>query len=430
MNERKDMFMKTKAVRIYGKKDLRLEEFELPEIKDDEILAKVVSDSLCMSSYKAAIQGSEHKRVPNDVAQNPTIIGHEFCGTLIKVGDKWKDKFKEGENFSIQPAFNYKGSQDAPGYSYNFIGGDATYVVIPSEAVTQDCLLKYDSDVFFYGSLSEPMSCIVGTYHAFYHTRQGEYVHDMGIVEGGNMAILAGVGPMGLGSIDYALHNPRKPKLLVVTDIDDKRLERAQRIYTVEEAAKQGVELHYFNTSDPAKLEEMMALTGGKGYNDVLVMAPVKPVVEQGDSLLAKDGCLNFFAGPSNKEFSAMFNFYNVHYNFTHIVGTSGGNTADMRESLDMMTKGLINPTSMITHVGGLDSVVESTLNLPNIPGGKKLIYTHVSMPLTAIEDFEELGKNDEFFAKLAQLTNATGGFWSAEAEKYLLENAKPIVEA
>ena len=38
--------MKTKAVRLYGKSDLRLEEFELPEMKDDEILAKVVSDSL------------------------------------------------------------------------------------------------------------------------------------------------------------------------------------------------------------------------------------------------------------------------------------------------------------------------------------------------------------------------------------------------
>ena len=43
--------MKTKAVRLYGKEDLRLEEFELPEMKDDEILAKVVSDSICMSSY-------------------------------------------------------------------------------------------------------------------------------------------------------------------------------------------------------------------------------------------------------------------------------------------------------------------------------------------------------------------------------------------
>ena len=71
--------MKTKAVRLYGKSDLRLEEFELPEMKDDEILAKVVSDSLCMSSYKAAIQGGDHKRVPNDVAEHPTIIGRRGC---------------------------------------------------------------------------------------------------------------------------------------------------------------------------------------------------------------------------------------------------------------------------------------------------------------------------------------------------------------
>lgn len=49
--------MKTRAVRIYGKKDLRLEEFELPAIKDGEILIKIVSDSICMSTYKVAIQG-------------------------------------------------------------------------------------------------------------------------------------------------------------------------------------------------------------------------------------------------------------------------------------------------------------------------------------------------------------------------------------
>ena len=44
--------MKTKAVRLYGANDLRTEEFELPEIKDDEILVKIVSDSICMSTYK------------------------------------------------------------------------------------------------------------------------------------------------------------------------------------------------------------------------------------------------------------------------------------------------------------------------------------------------------------------------------------------
>lgn len=417
--------MKTKAVRIYGAHDLRLETFELPPIKDDEILAKVVSDSLCMSSYKAAKLGAEHKRIPNDVAQNPTILGHEFCGEIVEVGAKWRDQFSPGEKFSIQPALNYKGSQDAPGYSFRYIGGDATYVVIPQEVMTQQCLLKYDSDAFFYGSLAEPMSCIVGTFHAYYHTRLGEYVHDMGIVEGGNMAILAGVGPMGLGSIDYALHCDRRPKLLVVTDIDEARLERAKRIYTVEEAKRCGVELHYVNTKNPSSLDDIMALTGGKGFNDVLVMAPVRPVIEMGDKLLAFDGCLNFFAGPTDTAFSAMFNFYNVHYSYTHVVGTSGGNTDDMRESLEMMSKGLLNPASMITHVGGLDAVVDATLNLANIPGGKKLIYTHISMPLTAIDDFA--GSSDPVLKELAGIITANGGFWCAEAEKYLLAHGKPI---
>ncbi|MDH3346185.1 MAG: alcohol dehydrogenase catalytic domain-containing protein, partial [Kiritimatiellaceae bacterium] len=95
--------MKTKAVRLYGENDLRLEEFELPAIKETEILAKIVSDSICMSSYKAATQGIKHKRVPNDVADNPIIIGHEFCGEIIEVGSKWADQFKAGGKFSIQP---------------------------------------------------------------------------------------------------------------------------------------------------------------------------------------------------------------------------------------------------------------------------------------------------------------------------------------
>lgn len=421
--------MKTKAVRLYGKNDLRLEEFELPEIKDDEILAHIISDSICMSSYKAAIQGSDHKRVPQDIDKNPVIIGHEFCGEIVKVGKKWQDRFKSGSKFSIQPAMNMKEDPyAAPGYSFKYIGGSATYIIIPNEVMALGCLLPYEGEAFFYGSLAEPMSCIVGTFHANYHTTQGSYIHSMGIVEGGNMAILAGVGPMGLGAIDYAIHCNRRPKLLVVTDIDDARLQRAASIYSVEEARKNGVELIYMNTSNNDFIvEHLMALTGDKGFDDVLVFAPVKPVVEMGDKILARDGCLNFFAGPSNTAFSAEFNFYNVHYNSTHVVGTSGGNTDDMIESLNMMAKSLIDPASMVTHVGGLNSVVETTLNLPKIPGGKKLIYTNIDMELTAISDFEEKGKGDPLFAKLSEIVKRNNGLWSAEAEKHLLANAKVI---
>jgi threonine dehydrogenase-like Zn-dependent dehydrogenase len=261
-----------------------------------------------------------------------------------------------------------------------------------------------------------------------YHTQPGSYEHKMGIVEGGNMAILAGVGPMGLGAIDYALHNPRRPGLLMVTDIDDNRLERAERIYTVEEARKQGVELHYVNTRNVENPEEhLLSYTDNKGYDDVMVFAPVKVVVEQADSILGRDGCLNFFAGPTDPGFSAQFNFYNVHYLSTHVVGTSGGNTEDMRESLAMMGDGLINPATMITHVGGLNSVVETTLHLPDIPGGKKLIYTNISLELTAIQDFEEKGKDNPLFAELAEIVEENKGLWCLEAEQYLLEHAETI---
>lgn len=420
--------MKTKAVRLYGKEDLRLEEFDLPEMKEDEILAHIISDSVCMSTYKAMEQGSDHKRVPNDIDKNPVIVGHEFCGEIVKVGSKWQHKFKPGQKFSIQPAMNYKGSLDAPGYSYRYIGGSATYVIIPNEVMETNCLLEYHNDAFFYGSVAEPMSCIVGTYHAMYHTKNGSYVHNMGIVEGGNMAILAGVGPMGIGAIDYAIHCDRKPGLLVVTDIDEARLKRAASIYTVEEAAKNGVKLVYVNTNTMPDAENyIMGLTGNKGFDDVMVFAPVRSVVEMGDRLLGKDGCLNFFAGPANSEFKAEFNFYNVHYASTHVVGTSGGNTQDMIESIEMMNKGLLNTASMITHIGGLNSVVDTVMNLPKIPGGKKLIYTNIDLPLTAIADFEKLGETDEMFRALDEICKRHNQLWNAEAEKYLLANAKAI---
>src|SRR3990172_343570 len=141
--------MKPKAVRLYGKDDLRLEEFDLPPIREDEILAHVVSDSICMSSHKAAKQGADHKRVPKDVDRNPTIIGHEFCGTIVEVGKKWQHRFKPGSPFSIQPALNYRGSQYAPGYSYRYIGGDATYILIPNEVMECNCLFDYRGEGFF-----------------------------------------------------------------------------------------------------------------------------------------------------------------------------------------------------------------------------------------------------------------------------------------
>lgn len=421
--------MKTRAVRLYGKQDLRMEEFELPEIKDDEILAKIVSDSICMSSYKVALQGADHKRVTKDIDVNPTIIGHEFTGEILEVGKKWQDQFKPGDKYSLNPAINYPngpiGIMSCIGYSYTKCGGDATYVIIPNDVMEMGCLMKYEGEAFYPASLSEPLCCVISALHASYHTRPNSFVHDMGIKENGKMILLAGVGPMGLAMINYVLNREdRHPSLFVVTEINQERLDRAAQLYTVEFAASRGIELHYVNTTPSDSTEKLREISGGTGYDDAVVMAPVPSVIEQADSLLAYDGCLNFFSGPSDSKLSAQFNFYNVHYSSTHTVGTTGGTPADLKEALYYLGKGL-DPAGLVTHIGGLDAVADTTINLPKIPGGKKLIYTHIMLPLTAIADFGKVGT--PLFDELDRLCKAHNGLWNAEAERYLLEHESEL---
>ncbi len=414
----------TRAVRMYGADDLRLEEFTLPEIKDDEILVKIISDSICMSTYKLLRQGKAHKRCPQNVETNPIIIGHEFAGDIVKVGKKWQHEFKEGEKFALQPALNYKGSLASPGYSYEFFGGAATYCIIPQEVMEIGCLLHYNGEAYFDASLGEPMSCIIGGYNIMYHTNKQNYDHAMGVKEGGNILILGGCGPMGLGAIEYPLVAGNKPARVVVTDVDDNRIARAKELITPEFAAQNGVELIYINPlNSPDIYKELLDITEGKGYDDVFVYAPIKELAELGDKLMAFDGCMNFFAGPSQADFTANINLYNCHYMSTHILGSTGGNTDDLKEAIALAEEGKLHTAVMVSHICGLDAVADTTAQLPSIHAGKILSYTPINMPLTAIEDFEELGKSDPLFAKLHKSVAAHNGIWNAEAEKILLNH-------
>lgn len=420
--------MKTTALRLYGKSDLRLESFELPDIKEDEILASVITNSICMSDYKAVIQGADHKRVTKDIAEKPIIIGHEQCGTILKVGEKLKDRFKVGMKYSIQPAVNYPGKEsEAVGYSYQYTGGDATNIIIPSEVIEMNCVIPYSGNSYFNASLSEPVACILYALKAQYHHGHDQNSNEMGIKRNGNLAILGGAGPMGLEFLDIIINGERKPKLLVLTDIDQNKLDRAAVLFSPEEASSKGVDLHYINVQKSDANKKLMGLSNNRGYDDVFVMVPSAAVVEQASIIMGNDGCLNFFTGPSNQNFMASFNFYNVHYYGHHILGSVGSTTQDMFDALDLIAKGIINPAIMITHIGGLDSTAESILNLPNIPGGKKLIYTGISLPLVALEDFSTNGKTDPLFKELSNIIKKTKGIWSKEAEDFLLSHAMKL---
>jgi len=471
--------MKAKAWRLYGAKDARLEDIELEPAGEEGVVVEIVTNTICLSDYKGATLGTGHKRVPKDIATRPTMFGHEVSGIVREVGEKWKSQFHVGQRVGLQPSLNIPGHElETVGYAWHTIGGETTHVYLPSIVMEMGCLLPYDGDAFFKCSLAEPISCIVSGFRTNYHNAFCSHDLEVGIVDKGTMLLMAGCGAMGLGCIDIACHGPEKrPRRLVVTDIDDARLARAARMfglggeretYPPSEASRRrrcpsrggngkretgngeqcvvargnvnGVEVIFVNTrdvEDPVKLLKSFNLvddaradnptsTGG-GYDDIFLFAAVPALITQCSELLGFGGCLNFFAGPTDQHLMASFNFYNVHYLMHHVVANSGGDVKDMADSVDWIGKGYLHPEVMITHVGGLDSVAEATFDMLKVPGGKRLVYTHVNMPMTAIADFAEKGKSDPFFAKLDEICSANNGLWCKEAEDYLLANAPKV---
>ena len=68
--------------------------------------------------------------------------------------------------------------------------------------------------------------------------------------------------------------------------------------------------------------------------------------------------------------------------------------------------------------------------DLPNIKGAKKLIYTHIEFPLTAIADFGKAAEENkgtelgELFSDLDKLCKEAGGLWCPAAEERILRTA------
>ena len=417
--------MKTTAVRLYGACDMRLEEFELPEIGEREVLLRVVTDSLCASTYKAVKQGTAHKRVPPTIAEKPIIIGHEMCGEIVKVGDAIKDQWKEGQKIVIQPALKLESGYD-PGYSYQYIGGASTYCVVPEIVMERGCMIPYEGDSFFKGSLVESVGCVLRGYKGFYHTDYSNYVRTDGAKKGGRLAILGGAGPMGIGAVELAT-GYAGVKQVVVTDLNQERLNYAEAKSTPAEAAKKGCELVYLNTSgleDPVKT--LLEISEG-GFDDVFVMVPVPALFTMAEQICREDGCVNFFAGPAIHNMQGSLNLYRVHYDGIHVVGTAGSIPEDTVDTIKLIEQNAINPGAIVSHILGLAPVMDAIMAMEKPSGAKKVCYPGLDIPLVAIDEFAELGKTDPLYAELDRIVKANGGLWCAEAEKYLLANAPRI---
>lgn len=417
--------MKTRAVRLYGQNDLRVEDFDLPEVGAGEVLIKVITDTVCASTYKAVIQGSNHKRVPPDIDVNPVIIGHELAGTVVKAGADVADKWQAGMNIVIQPALKLDSGYD-PGYSYRYVGGNTVYAVVPEIVLERSCLIPYGGDSFYKGSLVEAIGCVLRAFKGLYHTDYTNYVRTDGAKRGGKLVILGGAGPMGLASVELAI-NYAGCKQVVVTDLNQERLDYANKMYSTEYAAAKGVDLRYVNTSETDDPVAYLKEISDGGFDDCFVMVPVPALVTQGEAILAEDGCLNFFAGPPVHEMQGSLNLYRVHYDGIHLVGTAGSIPEDTLDVIRLIEDGTIDPSGMVSHIMGLAEVPDSIFAMKTPSGAKKVCYNELDIPCIEIEKLNEWADKAPLYRELYEIVTANGGKWCAEAEKYLLENAPKI---
>ena len=417
--------MKTKAVRLYDAMDLRLEEFELPSLGEKEVMIRVLSDSLCASTYKAVKQGTAHKRVPPTIAEKPIIVGHEMSGEIVAVGSAVADKWTVGQKIVIQPALKLESGYD-PGYSYPYIGGASTYSIVPEIVLERNCMIPFEGDAFFKGSVVEALACVYRGYLGFYHTDYTNYVRSDGAKKGGRLAILGGAGPMGIGAVELACGYAGVSQV-VVTDLNQDRLDYAAEKSTVAEARARGVDLTYLNTSgleDPVKT--LLEMSEG-GFDDVFVMVPVPALFNMAERICREDGCVNFFAGPPVHDLQGSLNLYRVHYDGIHVVGTAGSIPRDMVDVIGLIEENRINAGAVVSHILGLNAYIDTLLAMETPNGAKKVCYPSLNLPLIAVDDLEELGRENALYARLAEIVKKNGGLWCAEAEEYLLANAPKI---
>lgn len=384
-----------------------------------------MTDSLCASTYKAVKQGNAHKRVPENIAVQPVIIGHEMCGEIVEVGENLKNDWKVGQRIVIQPALKLPSGYD-PGYSYPYIGGSSTYAVVPKIVLERECMVPFAGDSFFKGSLVESLGCILRGYKGLYHTDYSNYHRTDGAKKGGRLAILGGAGPMGIGAVEIACGYAGVSQV-VVTDLNQERLDYAARKSSPDEMAKKGCELIYLNTSemeDPA--EELLRISDG-GFDDVFVMVPVPALFNMAEKICREDGCVNFFAGPAIHDMQGSLNLYRVHYDGIHVVGTAGSIPEDTIDTIRLIEENIINPGAIVSHILGLKDVIGAIYEMERPSGAKKVCYPGLDIPYVAVDDFAELGKENELFKVLAEIVERNGGNWCCEAEAYLLDNAPRI---
>lgn len=336
---------------IAGATEMR--EVPVPEIGPEDVLVKVAYIGVCGSDPHM-----HHNRVSYKV-NVPLILGHEFSGTIEKVGASVKG-FAAGDPVTCETHADYCGKcvlcrtnnyhvcRDRKGYGFQTDGAFARYVKVPARI-----LHKLPAGVSLReAALTEPL-CVA--YNALVKHSS---------IKPGDLVVIIGPGPIGILCTKMASLLGASRIVVVGTDGDDGRLALARQFgatLTVNSAAE-----------DP--LPPIIALSDGYGADTVVDTAGFSPTLKLSMDAVRPCGQITKIGwGPLPVGFS----LDPLLAKAVTLQGVFSHNWDVWEKCLTLMSSKAVDLSRMITHELPLDRWEES-FSLMESKEGLKIVLTPI----------------------------------------------------
>ena len=234
---------------------------------------------------------------------------------------------------------------------------------------------------------------------------------------GGSCWLPGGAGAMGQMHTQMAVENPNGPKRILVSDMDQSRIDNVKRLLA-DKIAERGIEFVAVNptTMSAEEFEKVLNDFAPEGFDDIVMLVPVVPVLMQSAAHLGKNGLMNIFAGiPAGKE--GELDLATIARNGGRSIGSSGSKTAHLRHTLELATSGKLQPVTALAAVGGMQDLKKGLDAVANAKfPGKTVIFPNCEdMPLTPVSQLGDILPD-------AAATYDEQGFYTSKTEKALLD--------
>lgn len=232
----------------------------------------------------------------------------------------------------------------------------------------------------------------------------------------GTAWFIGAAGPMGQMHVQLAVETEGGPTKILATDVDAVRMQALKDLVSAK-AAERKIDIRFVNPKEDGQEavdHAIQELTGGTGFDDVVLLAPIPFPIPEGIANLGQDGIFNIFAGlirgtKVGIDISPMW-MKNV-----CMVGSSGSTINDLRDTLGRAESGRLSTNLSVAAIGGIDALGDGVKGVKsNRFTAKTVIFPQIELPLTAVADLKDVLPN--VYAKLQD-----GRYWTKEAEEELL---------